>query len=188
MVIENELKKIKTFDLSYFRGKSHFQEDGTENWFVFQPLCRYFKTAYANDNNYILSWKSKRLSNLEIDSIKTTDYMLNPYLDIYDPGKIRLKFNRGGLKRFSPTILHGRIVNIYIVYEITNSFNVSSYPTLENCLFGSAKLTKNADIDKYRYSGYGIGFDRKGFFFTSFRTNWQKCNNFWSKYEFSNKD
>ena len=25
-------------------------------------------------------------------------------------------------------------------------------------------MTKNADIDKYKYSGYGIGFDRKGEF------------------------
>ena len=25
--------------------------------------------------------------------------------------------------------------------------------------YGSAKLTKNADPDKYKYSGYGIGFD-----------------------------
>ena len=35
------------------------------------------------------------------------------------------------------------------------------YPTLENCLFGAVTLTKTADIDKCRYSGYGIGFDRK---------------------------
>ena len=33
-----------------------------------------------------------------------------------------------------------------------------------NCLFGVVTLTKNADIDKYGYSGYGIGFDRKGRF------------------------
>ena len=39
-------------------------------------------------------------------------------------------------------------------------FSISSYPTLENCLFGEVSLTKNADIDKYTYSGYGIGFDR----------------------------
>ena len=26
-------------------------------------------------------------------------------------------------------------------------------------LFGSANLTKNSDLDKYKYSGYGIGFD-----------------------------
>ena len=32
---------------------------------------------------------------------------------------------------------------------------------LKNCLFEAVTLTKNADIDKYRYSGYGIGFDRR---------------------------
>ena len=31
--------------------------------------------------------------------------------------------------------------------------------TLNNCLFGPVKLTKSADLDKYKYSGYGIGFD-----------------------------
>ena len=34
-------------------------------------------------------------------------------------------------------------------------------PTLKNCLFGAVTLTKNADIDKYKYSGYGIWFDRR---------------------------
>ena len=37
-------------------------------------------------------------------------------------------------------------------------------PHLKNCLFGAAALTKNADIEKYKYSGYGIGFDRKSSF------------------------
>ena len=36
--------------------------------------------------------------------------------------------------------------------------------TLQNCLYGAVSLTKNADIDKYKYSGYGIGFDRYGSF------------------------
>ena len=35
---------------------------------------------------------------------------------------------------------------------------------LENCSFGAVSLTKNTDVDKYKYSGYGIGFDRHGFF------------------------
>ena len=30
---------------------------------------------------------------------------------------------------------------------------------LGSCLFGAVKLTKNADLDKYGYSGNGIGFD-----------------------------
>ena len=33
-------------------------------------------------------------------------------------------------------------------------------PKLKNRLFGAVTLTKNADIGKYGYSVYGIGFDR----------------------------
>ena len=43
LLVENELKKLKTLDSSYFIGKSHFDEDGTQNYLVFQPLNRYFK-------------------------------------------------------------------------------------------------------------------------------------------------
>ena len=59
---------------------------------------------------------------------------------------------------------HGTIVNIYIFYELSTSSCYSDNPTLENCLFGAVTLTKNDDIDKYGYSGYGIGFDRKSSF------------------------
>ena len=59
--IENEIKKLKTLDLSYFVGKSHFEEDGTQNYLVFQPINRYFKLI-AN-NLYISSWKFKGLSD-----------------------------------------------------------------------------------------------------------------------------
>ena len=41
---------------------------------------------------------------------------------------------------------------------------IKLYPTLKNCLFVAVTLNKNADIDKYGYSGYGIGFDRRGSF------------------------
>ena len=34
-------------------------------------------------------------------------------------------------------------------------------------LFGTIELTKNADTDKYSYSGYGIGFDAGGCFYFS---------------------
>ena len=43
LIVENELKKLKTFDSRYFIGKSHFEEDGTQNYLVFQPMYRYFK-------------------------------------------------------------------------------------------------------------------------------------------------
>ena len=35
---------------------------------------------------------------------------------------------------------------------------------LRNSLFGDIKLTKNPDLDKYSFSGYGISFDVRGTF------------------------
>ena len=129
---------------------------------MFQPISKYLKVACVHDINYILSWKSRGLNDVKIESIKTNNYLLNLSIDVYDNDtKIRIKFNGSFLNRFPPTILHWDIVNIYIVYEITSDYKDINYPTLENCLFGSVELTKNVDIDKYGYSGYGIGFDRE---------------------------
>ena len=36
--MQNELNKLKGFDADYFIGKSHFEEDGVQNYLVFQPL------------------------------------------------------------------------------------------------------------------------------------------------------
>ena len=44
------------------------------------------------------------------------------------------------------------------------STSSDSDPTINNCLFGAVTLTKNADIDKYRYSDYGIWFDIRSSF------------------------
>ena len=59
---------------------------------------------------------------------------------------------------------HGTIVNVYIVYELGDSGYKNNDPTLKSCLFGVVTLTKSADIDKYGFSGYGIGFDRRSSF------------------------
>ena len=61
------------------------------------------------------------------------------------------------MKEDKITYNHGKIINIYIFYEVNKNFKISNYPTLENCLFGSGSLTKNGDIDQYKYSGYEIG-------------------------------
>ena len=45
VLVQNEFKKLQTFDSSYFRGKSHFEKDGTQNCLVFQPINRYFKIS-----------------------------------------------------------------------------------------------------------------------------------------------
>ena len=91
LLAENDLKKLKTFDSSYFIGKSHFEEDGTQNYLLFQPINRYFKNiAGLGSSNYIYYWKSK--SDERINSIKTPDYGITSKLNCYGT-KTRVEFN-----------------------------------------------------------------------------------------------
>ena len=78
---------------------------------------------------------------------------------------MRVKFTGSCLKQDKVTFNYKKVVNIHIVYELNKIAAIgNNFPTLQNVLFGAVKLTKNADIDKYRYSGYGIGFDRRSSF------------------------
>ena len=105
------------------------------------------------------------MSDENITAPATVDYSLNPQLSHLNT-KTRVKFKGTCLKQDKITYDHEKIVNIYIVYETSKNYDISSYPILGNCLFSAVTLTKTANIDKYRYSGYGIVFDRKGFFHT----------------------
>ena len=39
---QDKIVKRQAFALSYFRGKRHFEDDGTQNYLVFVPIYRYF--------------------------------------------------------------------------------------------------------------------------------------------------
>ena len=80
-----------------FRGKSHFEDDGTQNYLVFQAVSRYFKAVSTNESN-ILSWKSKRLSDESTKTPTTSNKMLNPSVDYADT-EIKVKFNGDCLKQ-----------------------------------------------------------------------------------------
>ena len=95
LLVENELNKLKTFDSSYFIGKSHFEEDGTQNYLVFQPLNKYFKVIANTD--YVSSWKFKGKSAESIKTPTTSDNSLTPVLSYYCT-KIRVKFTGSCLK------------------------------------------------------------------------------------------
>ena len=83
-LVGNEFKKLNTFDLSYFIGKSHFEEDGTQNYLVFQPIYRYFKIiAGVGNGSYIYHWQSKGLSAERINSITASNYSVTPFLHYY---------------------------------------------------------------------------------------------------------
>ena len=116
-------------------------EDGSQSYLIFQPLCRYFKMVTNT----------------------TSDNSLSPEFS-YVYYRIRVKFAGSCLKQPKITYAHKKVINIYVVYELGASASHTDEPTLKNCLFGAVTLTKNAGTEKYGYSGYGIGFDRRGSF------------------------
>ena len=50
---QDEIVKLQAFDSNYVCGKSHSEDDGTQNHLVFQLVSRYFKTV-ANTQLLIL--------------------------------------------------------------------------------------------------------------------------------------
>ena len=118
--------KLRTFNSSQIRGTSHFEDDSTQNYLVFYPVYKYFKTV-ANGN-------------------KVTDFLMKLL-------HLLLHLIIVLLQHFSKTR-----VNLFIVYEINLWSNIKGEDfAFGNSLFGTVKLTKNADSDKYKYSCYGNG-------------------------------
>ena len=93
------MKKIETFNSIYYRGKIHFEEDGTRNYLVFQPMYRYFRRIFGVvSGNCIYYWKSKGLSDERINSITASSYKVTPQLSYYGT-KTRVEFNGSCLKQ-----------------------------------------------------------------------------------------
>ena len=128
---------------------------------MFQPVYRYFK--FINNTNFISEWISKGLSSESIKPPTTSNNSLAPAINNYGT-KTRVKFTGSCLQQSKLTYTHKKIVNIYVVYELGAFSSNINDPTLKKCLFGAVTLTKDTDIDKYGYSGYGTGFDRRSSF------------------------
>ena len=87
--------------------------------------------------------------------MNTSANSLAPALN-YIGNKTRVKFDGGCLKQDRITFTHEKI-NLWKYID-------SNDRALGNSLFGAVTLVKNADIDKYKYFGFGIGFNMKGTF------------------------
>ena len=98
--------------------------------------------------------KYKELSAESSKQATTSDNSLTPELN-QDKSKTRVKFNGICLQQSKISYIHSTLVNIYIAYELGASGSHDNDPTLKKCLLGAVTLTKNADIDKYKYC-YGL--------------------------------
>ena len=109
-LLKTNQKNHRHFIQSIFVVKSHFENDGTQNYLVFQPKQKYFKRV-SNTNNHILPWKPKRLSDENIKRPSTRFNKLNPLLN-YVGTKIRVKFEGSCLKQGVVSFNYEKIVNL----------------------------------------------------------------------------
>ena len=70
---ENTINDLER-DASYIRGKNYFGDDGMQNYFVFQPMYKYFKKVIDSADNtvYVHYWQSQGLSDRKINAPGTS--------------------------------------------------------------------------------------------------------------------
>ena len=123
LLVEKEINRLKKISKEYIAVKYLSEENGIQNYLVFQLMSKYLKVP--NNKNYVLECKSKGISAESVKTPATVNNILNPLLE-YD-NKLKLKFNRSCLKQDKVTYDHGKIVNIYIVNEISKNYNTREY-------------------------------------------------------------
>ena len=120
-------------------------------------------TTFSFPKDTVSEWESKRLSNEKVACDYVANVSVCSKLIWIHNSRIRLKFKGSFLKQedaapFTPN----NVADLFIVYELDRwSQDTNTDSTLKDCLLGAVKLTKNADPDKYKYSGYSIRFNSR---------------------------
>ena len=100
------------------------------------------------------------MSEVSITYLSITNISFNPEI-VYSCRGGSMIFKGISLKQDSVSFIHENVVDLHISHELnTWSRHLNKEFTLGNCLFVAVKLTKNSDPDKYKYIGYGIGFEK----------------------------
>ena len=124
---------------SILKDAKYLIKDGSQNYFLFQPVLRYFQVSRTNVNTKAMVWKPKGLS----------DEIIKPLLRQIKASAQNWNETCLTIKRVFTT---NKIIEFCIVIEIKSwPYYFENSFTLRNSLFGGAKLTKIADPDKYSF-------------------------------------
>ena len=117
---------------------------------------------YFNCTTGIELWKSNGVSEENTKNVNKSD---SNFAQIFVDHNLFPNMNLNWYCLINNIYIPKKVINLYISYSLGPQLrNVNTCFTLSNCLFGSVNLTKNADLDKYKYSGYSIGFDSRSEF------------------------
>ena len=150
------INKFSILNVAKYFSLGIFQND-----LVFIPANKYMK--HFTGTTRIELWKSNGMSEEVIDNTTKSGGTFGPtFVDHHALPDIN--FNGHCLMKSNISIPK-KVINLYICYTLGLQLrNLNTDFTLVNCLFGSVKLTKNADLDKYKYTGYGMAFDSRSEF------------------------
>ena len=76
LLVEIEFKKLQKFYSSLFIGQSYFNNNGSQNCLIFQPL--YYTLKRLVNIEKIVSWKSRDLSRKKLTTSFITNNSLSP--------------------------------------------------------------------------------------------------------------
>ena len=152
---QKDEQKIWKNNFSILNGTKYFSPGIFQNRLVFTPATKYIK--YFHGTAQIYSWSSRGMSEESIENITKSDSNFPVTLvdyhslpDINFNGQCLIKDNISTPKK---------VITLYISYALGPQLrNFNTDFTLIDCSFESVKLTKNVDLDKHKYTGYGIGF------------------------------
>ena len=135
-------------------GAKFFSSGIFQNYLVFIPAKKYIK--YFTGTTWIESWKSNEMSEESIENLTKSDSNFAP--TFVDPHLLPdMSFNGLCLTKNNISIPK-KVINLYISCTLDPQLRSTDF-ALGNCSFGSVKLIKNADLDKYKYTGSSIGLD-----------------------------
>ena len=143
---------------SILNGAKDFSLGVFQNYLVFITAKKYIKHFSGTTRNEL--WNSNGMSEENIENVTQSDSNFAP--TFVDHHLLQdMNFNGHCLIKNNISIPR-KVINLYISHTLGSQLrHLNTDFTLGNCLFGSVKLTKNADLDKYKHNGYSIGFDSR---------------------------
>ena len=142
-------------------GSKYFSSGIFQNYLVLKTTRKYIK--FFNGTTLIDLWKSNGMSKENTENITKSGTSFAPTFVNYDllPDK---NVNWNCLIKNNISIPK-KVTYLYIFYTLNPHLrNLNTDFRLGNCLIESVKLTKNADLDKYKYNGSSIGFGSRSEF------------------------
>ena len=94
----DKIVKLQTYDLNHFVGQSYFNNNGSQNYLIFQPIYKTI-TAFSGLTTTLSVWQSKGFSNEKCKLHYTANKSLSPKLVWINNSSLRLEFKLSCLKQ-----------------------------------------------------------------------------------------